>query len=161
MLPKAVTSPQNRKENIMTATKDQERKALEQIRKIVEGLGEDSYIGTAFEGCFELAEENIDNDFALSMKEQRDNGQKYIMELETKVATLTKKANTEEANAETLSEELEKSQEWAEELRGWNDEKRERIQELENEKEDLEEKTEAQAQEIMKLKAKLYDFMTA
>ena len=123
----------------MTATKDQERKALEQIRKIVEGLGADSYIGTAFEGCFEIAEDNIENDFANSMKEQRDNGQKYIMELETKVATLTKKANTEEANAETLSEELEKSQEW-------NDEKRERIRELENEKEDLKEKTEAQAQ---------------
>ena len=60
-------------ENIMTATKDQERKALEQIRKIVEGLGEDSYIGTAFEGCFEIAEDNIENDFANSMKEQRDN----------------------------------------------------------------------------------------
>lgn len=145
----------------MTATKDQERKALEQIRKIVEGLGADSYIGTAFEGCFEIAEDNIENDFANSMKEQRDNGQKYITELETKVATLTKKISTEEAHAETLSEELEKSQEWAEELERMNSEKRERIQELENEKEDLEEKTEAQAQEIMKLKARLYDFMTA
>ena len=38
-------------------TKDQERKALAQIRKIVEGLGEESYIGIAFEGCFEIAEE--------------------------------------------------------------------------------------------------------
>lgn len=145
----------------MAATKDQERKALEQIRKIVEGFGEDSYIGTAFEGCFELAEENIDNDFALSMKEQRDSAQEHIAELEAKVTALTKKINTEEANAETLSEELEKSQEWAEELERMNSEKRERIQELENEKEDLEEKAEAQAHEIMKLKAKLYDFMTA
>ena len=34
----------------MAATKDQERKALEKIRKIVEELGEDSYIGMAFEG---------------------------------------------------------------------------------------------------------------
>lgn len=48
-------------------TKEQERKALEQIRKIVEGLGEDSYIGIAFEGCFEDAEANIENDLALSM----------------------------------------------------------------------------------------------
>lgn len=48
-------------------TKEQERKALEQIRKIVAGLGEDSYIGTAFEGCFEDAETNIENDWALSM----------------------------------------------------------------------------------------------
>lgn len=51
----------------MTATKEQERKALAQIKKIVESLGEDSYIATAFEGCFEIAESNIDNDFADSL----------------------------------------------------------------------------------------------
>ena len=54
----------------MTTTKDQERKALDQIKKIVEGLGPDSYVGTAFEGCFEIAEANIENDFADSMKER-------------------------------------------------------------------------------------------
>ena len=32
------------------ATREQERKALEQIKKIVEALGPDSYIGTAFDG---------------------------------------------------------------------------------------------------------------
>jgi hypothetical protein len=41
-------------------TKEQERKALAQIKKIVESLGEDSYIGTAFEGCFEDAETNYE-----------------------------------------------------------------------------------------------------
>ena len=49
-------------------TKEQERKALAQIRKIVEGLGENSYVGTAFEGCFEMAEENIDCDFGNSAR---------------------------------------------------------------------------------------------
>lgn len=34
--------------------KEQERKALEKIKKIVEDLGEQSYIGTAFAGCFDL-----------------------------------------------------------------------------------------------------------
>ena len=43
----------------MVVTKDEEFKALEKIRKIVDGLGEDSYIGIAFEGCFEVAEDNI------------------------------------------------------------------------------------------------------
>lgn len=52
------------------ATKEQERKALAQIRKIVDGLGEDSYIGKAFEGCYEIAEENINNDFGCSMKQR-------------------------------------------------------------------------------------------
>ena len=38
-----------------TATKDQEREALEKIKAIVESLGPDSYVGTAFEGCLEIA----------------------------------------------------------------------------------------------------------
>ena len=33
-------------------TKEQERKALEQIEKIVSALGADSYVATAFDGCF-------------------------------------------------------------------------------------------------------------
>lgn len=56
-------------------TKEQERKALEQIREIVNGLGEDSYIGAAFEGCFEIAEENIENDFACSMKQRAESAE--------------------------------------------------------------------------------------
>lgn len=52
------------------STKDQEREALEKIKAIVESLGPDSYIGTALEGCFEIAEENIENDFACSMKQR-------------------------------------------------------------------------------------------
>lgn len=54
----------------MAVTKDEEFKALEKMRKIVEGLGEDSYIGTAFEGCFEVAGDNIRNDFLCSMRQR-------------------------------------------------------------------------------------------
>lgn len=50
------------------ATKQQERDTLEIIRKMVEELGPQSYIATAFDGCFEDAESNIDNDFGDSMK---------------------------------------------------------------------------------------------
>ncbi len=49
-------------------TKEQEREALKKIRKIVEELGENSYVGTAFEGCFRDAEDNIEDDAAYSMK---------------------------------------------------------------------------------------------
>ena len=57
----------------MAATKEQERKALEKIRKIVEEIGgAESYIGMAFEGCFEIAEENIENDFGCSMKQRAE-----------------------------------------------------------------------------------------
>ena len=52
------------------ATKQQERDTLEKIRKMVEQLGPDSYLATAFEGCFDLAAENIDNDWACSMADR-------------------------------------------------------------------------------------------
>lgn len=59
----------------MAATKEQERKALARIKKIVEELGENSYTGMAFEGCFEVAEENIENDFACSMKQRAEHAE--------------------------------------------------------------------------------------
>ncbi len=52
------------------ATKEQERNAFEEIKKIVESLGENSYVATAFAGCFEIAEENIEYDAADSLKER-------------------------------------------------------------------------------------------
>lgn len=48
-------------------TKDQEREALEKIRGILRLLPEDSYVKTAFAGCCELAEDNINFDWLLSM----------------------------------------------------------------------------------------------
>lgn len=41
-------------------TKEQERQAIQKIRKIVEGMGENSYLATAMEGVLETAEENIE-----------------------------------------------------------------------------------------------------
>lgn len=59
----------------MVSTKDQEKQALDKIRKIVDGLGENSYVKTAFEGCFEIAEENIHDDSACSMKQRAESAQ--------------------------------------------------------------------------------------
>lgn len=84
-------------------TKAQEMKALEQIRKIVESLGENSYIGTAFEGCFEIAEQNIENDWGCSMKQQLE---------------------TEEANRMLIYDEYEK-------VKKANEEQEKKIKELE------------------------------
>ena len=50
------------------ATKDQERETLEKIKAMVAELGPQSYLATAFEGCFADAESNIENDFGDSMK---------------------------------------------------------------------------------------------
>ena len=73
----------------MIATKEQELKALEKIRKIVEDLGEGSYIGTAFEGCFEIAEDNIGNDFACSMKQRWESADKEAKHFRKLAGSLT------------------------------------------------------------------------
>ena len=52
----------------VSATKEQERETLEQIKAMVAELGPQSYLATAFEGCFEDAEQNIEDDAAYSMK---------------------------------------------------------------------------------------------
>lgn len=70
------------------ATKEQERKALEKIRKIVEELGEGSYVGIALEVCLEMAKENIDNDWGLSEKQLADAAAKRVEELEKQVEDL-------------------------------------------------------------------------
>lgn len=62
------------------ATKQQERDTLETIRKMVEELGPQSYLATAFEGCFEIAEENIENDFADSLKGRLEIAEKRLDE---------------------------------------------------------------------------------
>ena len=144
---------------IKMATKEQEWKALAQIKEIVEGLGATSYIGMAIDGMLEDAEENIKNDFALSMKDRYE----------------TEKKRTELLNDDVnqLTEENQKLREEIEMLDRQKNQERDRYNDLlnrlhETEKtalENLNELGEAraevkwQADEILHLKAKLYDFM--
>lgn len=76
------------------ATKQQERDTLEKIRKMVEQLGPDSYLATAFEGCFDLAAENIDNDWACSMADRARNAEKRVADLEDKLSEAVKDCET-------------------------------------------------------------------
>lgn len=76
------------------ATKHQEREALEKIKAIVESLGPDSYIGIALDGCFEIAEENIENDFACSMKQRVEAVVVENTRLKEKVKKLEKEVST-------------------------------------------------------------------
>lgn len=70
------------------ASKQQERDALDQIRAIVDTLGPDSYLATAFAGCFEDAEENIKNDFACSMKQRLEAARADIEKKDEEIAAL-------------------------------------------------------------------------
>lgn len=86
------------------ATKQQERAALEKIRKIVAELGPDSYIATAFDGCFEIAESNIENDWALSMKDRWLSADRKLNEANGTIEELRDKlAEAEEKDAEIAS----------------------------------------------------------
>lgn len=78
----------------MSTTKEQERKALEKIRKIVFDLGEVSYLKMAFDGCFEIAESNIDNDFGESPKDNLECAEKEIKERDNRIEQLSNENET-------------------------------------------------------------------
>lgn len=71
------------RENV-SATKQQERDALEKIKELVELMGPNSYIATAFQGCFEIAEQNIEYDFADSLQERLAMAEKKAEALKAK-----------------------------------------------------------------------------
>jgi len=150
----------------MVATKDQERKALEQIKKIVADLGEDSYIATAFDGVWKIAEENIENDFGKSCAWYIDR----CFELKEKNAHIAEQLVAKERNLSAEVTELEAELSRKERIIS---EQEIHFQELEksyetaiavNEKHDqdnvkLNNNIELLKLEITKLKAKLFDLM--
>lgn len=71
-------------------TKEQERKALAQIKKIVDSLGECSYVGTALDGALSLAEQNIEFDAAFSARYYQDELIKVENNLKIAEATVAK-----------------------------------------------------------------------
>lgn len=82
-------------------TKQQEREALDKIKKIVEALGKNSYIGAAFTGCFELAEENIEFDFACNLQDRANAAEKEAANLNGKVEALEHQITEAQTNLET------------------------------------------------------------
>lgn len=70
------------------ATKQQERDAIEKIRKLLEDLGPQSYVATALAGCLEDAENNIEDDAAYSMKERWELAESRLADAEKKITQL-------------------------------------------------------------------------
>lgn len=106
-------------------TKEQERQAIAKIRRIVEGLGENSYVGTAMDGVLEVAEQNIADDAAYSMKErmeiaerreqeQRERAEKLEKELKALKERYELLANQKQQQEERLIKQLQESQKWVE-----------------------------------------------
>lgn len=104
---------EEKKDTAEVATKEQERKAIQKIRKIVEELGENSYVGFAMEGVLELAEDNIREDTAYSMKknaeiawERADKAEKENKDLEKEVEDLKKTVKKRRTTISELNTEL-------------------------------------------------------
>lgn len=142
-------------------SKEEERKALEQIKKIVSTLGPDSYIATAFEGCFDIAESNIDNDFACSMKQRAEaadrDASKYAVLAEQRKAEIEQLNSTNQSlrqDRDTVSELLVKERKQnAEEINRLNS----IIAECRKDSDDKEYQIQDMANQILKLKAQVYD----
>lgn len=77
------------------ASKRNERETLEVIRQMVADLGESSYLATAFEGCFEDAESNIENDFGDSMKARYESSERKLAEAQEQINILQGKLTEE------------------------------------------------------------------
>lgn len=141
------------------STKQQELEALKKICEIVAELGPDSYIATAFEGCFEVAKSNIENDFADSMKARWQDADRKLNEangtiedLRAKLAESEKKYDAAHVTAQQIAEgkdaeiasiknELINASKMADCIKGYQ----RRIEKAEG--------------EIICLKAKLYDYL--
>ena len=151
-------------------TKEQERKALEQIKKIVDSLGADSYIATAFDGCFEDARENIENDFALCMKDRYETERKRAKDLQEEVDRLKADLRKEKEVGEELGKAIKKTQEQENATIQMIESERDALKcqvadlldresELVSLRDDAECRVEVAEAEIIRLKAKLYDLI--
>jgi septal ring factor EnvC (AmiA/AmiB activator) len=134
----------------MIATKEQERKTLEKIKQMVAELGENSYLAAAFTGAFELAEQNIENDWGLTTQEYIDRA--------IKADDTEKRINEELAKTKTMLAAVQEAHRATTEN---FDATQERASKYAHEIDDLKATMNAKETEITILKAKLYDYMTA
>ena len=150
-------------------TKDQERKAIAQIQKILAGLN-DSYVCKALEGCLEIAEENIENDFWDSYKDRYEREKAKKEDLVLKVEKMRQDSNywktmynkLADKKAE-MSAEINKNLNEIEYLKATIKAMEQERMEEERKKdtENLEAKIKVQEleNEVIKLKARLFDLL--
>lgn len=149
-------------------TKQEEKKILEQIEKLIESAGQDSYIRLTFAGVPEVCKRNIEDDFAncpvADLEEERKRNAEQCRKNEAEVAGRLRKLEHEN-NA--LEENLRKTADQLEQYKAIVHGQSEKITQLSEElctaAETLEARTkllDEKNAEILALKAKLYDYMT-
>ena len=144
----------------MISTKDQERAARKKIEAILESLGENSYVATAFTGCLEIAAENIENDFACSMQDQRDSARREAETLRGKLAKMIESAKDQESSLSIANRRAEERERVADSLRKRAELAERTMRDEADRAGHLAEKCKRQAEELVTLKARLYDLIT-
>ena len=91
-------------------TKGQERTALNKIRDILGTLDADSWVNTAFKGVCDIAQENIDNDFACSPVERVEELEKELDKAEKREISWKADAERYEGEYDALKEAYDKIQ---------------------------------------------------
>ena len=146
----------------MGKTNAQEREALVKIGQILEDFSpKDTYIGKAFEGCVEQAEENLRNDWMLSWKhryEAKANSVEGILNANTELKRALNQRDDTIARLNAMNEDAGK------EMSSMTNE----LMKLRREEHELRcklveatETSDGLKQTILELKAKLYDMIMA
>lgn len=142
----------------MGKTKAEEYEALSQIRGILKDFDpEDTYIGKAFEGCVEQAEENIDNDWLYSWKGRYLDEQLKNCRLSDKVEALTKTLNQKD---DAIARYIDVVQGKDREISRLKEVRDKTYKDLEGKLEEAQRQISDLRQTILELKAKLYDMIT-
>ena len=145
----------------MGKTKAEEREALVKIGQILEGFDpEDTYIGKAFEGCVEQADENLSSDFMMSYKGRYDNVSEQLHAANVRIIELTKTLNQKDDAIARLEDAKNQLSEEINRLIRTLDHKDASYTDLEGRLEEAKETADDLRQTILELKAKLYDMMT-
>lgn len=151
--------------------KEREYEALNRIKEIVASLGEGSYVEAAFDGAFEIAEENIENDFACSLRDRWEGrcktAEKKVEEYTKANAALKEQIRRLETGEKERTAEkvrvIDEHARYIDELERRESELKSKLAELEKDYEAARaaarEITEKKDLEILQLKAKLYDMM--
>lgn len=140
-------------------TKEQERKALAKIREIAESLGKDSYVMTAFKGAFELAEENIDNDFACSVEDRIAHAERETDTIRDSYNIAKKEIAELKAEIDAIAKERDSIKKMYDQCSKDRSDGIDQIRSLQFENGELVVQIKDKDDEIIRLKARLYDLL--
>lgn len=145
-------------------SKEQERQALAEIKAILLRLEPDGYVRTAFEGCFEIAEDNITNDFGCSMKQRAESAEERVKQLTWENERIAKVSEELRRDLDGTAKSLDLVSQERDKIRINMAADYKRVDELYqnslDENRELKQQLTDKDAEIMRLKAKLYDYIT-